>query len=80
MNFTAILPVNNCHLFKKFLINLGTHSPIAFEEDKSIENNFEFFISFMAFHIIIELPPLLTPNSTIFFGLNFLIIPFKNSR
>ena len=37
----------------------------------SIEYSFEFSISFIAFRMIIELPPAFTPISTIFLGLQF---------
>ena len=46
--------------------------------DLSIENNFASFISFIAFKINAEEPPLKTPISIIFFGFIVLISPWIN--
>ena len=44
----------------------------------SIEYKCDPSISFIAFKIIADEPPLATPISTTFFGLTFLTIPFRN--
>ena len=79
MNFAAIFPLYKLHLFKNSGKNFDTQYPIPVLLFKSIEYKCAFLMSFIAFNIIIELPQEDTPTSKIFLGLNFLIIPFKNS-
>ena len=79
INLAVIFPLYNVHLSNKFGNKYLTQEPISSLEIKSTEYKCEFSMSFIAFNIIIELPPLATPIYKIFFGLYFRINPFKNS-